>query len=72
MEKTYDRSAELRRGILVFLALAVLTVVEYFIGVLEGGILQALLLWAMIMLKAGLVLWFFMHLRRVFSSEGGH
>ncbi len=72
MEKGINKSAELRRGIYVFLALAVLTVIEYFIGVAEGSTGLVLILWVIILIKGGLVLWFFMHLPRVFSSEGGH
>ena len=59
----------LKRGVMIFIALAVLTAVEYVFGVLE---LPAILLWIVALLKAGLVLWFFMHLPRVFSSDGGH
>jgi heme/copper-type cytochrome/quinol oxidase subunit 4 len=72
MEQTKDKSAELKRGILVFVALAVLTAVEYFLGVLEGGTAIIVLLWLIALIKGGLVLWFFMHLPRVFGSEGGH
>ncbi len=59
----------LRRGVLVFIALAVLTVVEYVIGTQE---LPVAFLWLVALVKAGLVLWYFMHLKRAFSDEGGH
>lgn len=59
----------LRRGVLVFIALAVLTVIEYVIGTQE---LPVALLWLVALVKAGLVLWYFMHLKRAFSDEGGH
>lgn len=59
----------LKRGLMIFIALAVLTALEYMIAVFE---LPAILLWMIALLKAGLVLWFFMHLPRVFSSDGGH
>ncbi len=59
------------RGIIIFAILAVLTAIEYVIGVREApvGVMAVLAL-----IKAGLVLWFFMHLARVFnpSDEGGH
>ena len=59
----------LTRGIVVFAILAVLTGVEYILGINEA---PAILLWIMAVLKGGLVLWYFMHLPRVFKSEGGH
>ncbi len=60
----------LTRGIAVFIALAVLSVIEYIVGVYEG---MVVLLVIFAILKAGLVLWFFMHLPRVFKSgEGDH
>jgi heme/copper-type cytochrome/quinol oxidase subunit 4 len=59
----------LKRGVVTFIALAVLTVIEYFAGVFEW---PAILLWLLALVKAGLVLWYFMHLPRVFSSGGGH
>lgn len=59
----------LTRGIVVFAILAVLTGVEYILGINEA---PAILLWIMATLKGGLVLWYFMHLPRVFKSEGGH
>jgi heme/copper-type cytochrome/quinol oxidase subunit 4 len=72
MEQTKDKSAELKRGVIVFAALAVLTVIEYFLGVIEGGAAVIVLLWLIALLKAGLVLYFFMHLPRVFRADGGH
>ncbi len=60
---------ELKRGVLVFLALAVLTVIEYYLGVHEAA---AIFLWIVALLKAGLVLVYFMHIGRVFRSEGEH
>lgn len=62
------KSAELRRGVMTFLALAVLTAIEYVLGTLEN---TTVLLVLIALVKAVLVLWFFMHLPRVFT-EGGH
>ncbi len=63
------KSAVLREGVFVFLVLAVLTAVEYLIGVSTGT--SWLLLLALV--KAALVVTYYMHIRRVFSSEeGGH
>jgi len=72
MEQPQDKSSELKRGIIVFAALAVLTVIEYILGVTEGGSALVVLLWLIALTKGGLVLWFFMHLARVFSQDGGH
>jgi cytochrome c oxidase subunit 4 len=60
---------ELKRGVLVFLGLAVLTVIEYYLGTHE---VAAIFLWIVALLKAGLVLVYFMHIGRVFRSEGEH
>jgi hypothetical protein len=67
MEK--GRSSELRRGLVVFLALAVLTVLEYILGISH---VPYILMWLIAFIKGGLVVWFFMHVFRVFRSEGGH
>ncbi len=63
------KTSELRRGLLVFLALAVLTAVEYIIGTNEAPII---FLWVIAILKAALVLVYFMHITRLSGSEGGH
>lgn len=62
------KSAELRRGVMTFLALAVLTAIEYVLGTLDNMTIPLVII---ALIKAVLVLWFFMHLPRVFS-EGGH
>lgn len=59
----------LTRGIVTFALLAVLTAIEYLLGILHA---PAVLMWLIAFVKAGLVLWFFMHLPRVFSAEGDH
>ena len=64
------KSAALREGVFVFLALAVLTAVEYVVGVSTEMIA---LLFALMLVKAALVVYFFMHISRLFESEeGGH
>ena len=60
--------AALREGVIVFIVLAVLTVVEYVVGVNSG---TALLL-VLALVKAGIVVNYYMHIRRLSSSEGGH
>ncbi len=61
--------SELRRGVMVFLALAVLTAIEYIIGTQE---LPSIFLWILALLKGALVLVYFMHITRLSNSEGGH
>jgi len=64
-EMTKDTSG-LRRGVIVFAVLAVLTVIEYFMGVWE---VAAILLWIVALAKAGLVIWYFMHIFRLFGGD---
>lgn len=59
----------LTRGVVVFAMLAVLTAIEYFLAVWH---VSTVFLWLIALLKAGLVLWFFMHLPRVFNPGGEH
>ena len=49
--------------------LAILTVVEYFMGLYHVG---ATLLMLVAALKAILVLYFFMHVSRLWTAEGDH
>jgi len=59
-----------RQGILVFVGLVILTLIEYVVGT-NGGFLPAMVLLAIV--KAGLVIWYYMHLRSVFRpDERGH
>jgi cytochrome c oxidase subunit 4 len=60
----------LTRGIVVFAILAVLTAIEFLLASLGASATAFLVLIALA--KAGLVLWYFMHLSRVFKSEGDH
>lgn len=60
---------ELKQGILVFLGLAVLTAIEYVVAITH---LPAIILWVLALGKGGLVLWYFMHIKRLFRDEGGH
>lgn len=68
-KKHATHSGGLRRGVITFIALAVLTALEYVIGISE---LPSILLWMIALVKAALVIWFFMHLSRAFSTGGGH
>lgn len=61
------KNAAVRRGWFVFLILAVATAVEYVIAV---GIDKNLpILMAIAAYKAGLILWYFMHVKRAWSAE---
>ncbi len=64
-----DKLNELTRGIVVFAILAVLTGIEFILARVEAATFFLVLI---ALVKAGLVLWYFMHLARVFKSEGGH
>ncbi|MEA4909764.1 MAG: cytochrome C oxidase subunit IV family protein [Chloroflexi bacterium] len=63
-----NKSGELSQGVVVFAGLAMLTLGEYLIGVYELG---AFFLIILALGKAGMVLWFFMHIFRLFSSDEG-
>jgi heme/copper-type cytochrome/quinol oxidase subunit 4 len=60
------RSAAYRLGFLVLAALAVLTVVEYLVGVTWSSITLLLVLG---LFKAGLIVQYFMHVARIWSEE---
>ncbi|MDO9085695.1 MAG: cytochrome C oxidase subunit IV family protein [Anaerolineaceae bacterium] len=60
----------LKKGVIVFLILAVLTAIEYYLGINE---VPSILLWAVALIKMLLVLQFFMHINRVINPDkGGH
>lgn len=61
--------SELRRGIYVFAALAALTALEYWLGTSQ---VPSIFLWIIAILKAALVLVYFMHVGRLSGSQGGH
>jgi hypothetical protein len=60
------RSAAYRQGIIVLAVLAVLTTVEYLVGVAWSSITLLLVLG---LFKAGLIVQYFMHVTRVWSEE---
>jgi len=66
---TDAKKSELGRGVMIFVLLAVLTAVEYALAVTTPlwGVLVAVAV-----LKASLVLQYYMHLNRVASEAGGH
>ena len=61
------RTAAYRQGIIVFLALALLTAVEFAVGsMLEDA---AVILIVIGLIKAGLIIQFFMHIYRLWREE---
>jgi cytochrome c oxidase subunit IV len=64
------RRAAYRQGVYVLIALAVLTVVEFAIAVFLGG--SQVLLFVVVLVKAGLIIQYFMHLGRVWGEEEAH
>ncbi len=64
-----NKLTALTRGVVIFVILAVLTAVEFILARLDAITFFLVLI---ALAKAGLVLWYFMHLPRVFKSEGDH
>ncbi len=62
------KGAAFRQGIGIALILAVLTVVEYYVAVILPS---ATLLFLLALVKSALVVYFFMHISRVWSSNQG-
>ncbi|MFQ5872568.1 MAG: cytochrome C oxidase subunit IV family protein [Dehalococcoidia bacterium] len=61
-------ASALRLGLLVLIALAVLTVIEYAVGVaLDDGNVPYLVIIAL--LKAGLIVYYFMHIYQLWRQE---
>lgn len=62
----------LKRGLVVFIILAIVTAIEYYLGVSK---VPSILLWSVAIIKLLLVLQYFMHISRVINperEEGGH
>ncbi|MFC2031574.1 cytochrome C oxidase subunit IV family protein [Chloroflexota bacterium] len=64
------RRAAYRKGIFVFLGLAVLTVLEFVVAAATGG--GTALLFVLILAKAGLIVQYYMHIDHLWSKEGEH
>lgn len=56
-------------GLLIVLALAVLTLIEFWVAV---NLQSAVFLLLIAAIKVILVIWFFMHVKRLWAAEGGH
>jgi len=61
------KKAAYRQGIYVFLVLAVLTVAEFFVSQATNGAAVPLLLIALV--KAALIVYYFMHVYRLWREE---
>jgi hypothetical protein len=65
-----QKTKKYSQGLLVLIVLAVLTGIEFILG--SSGA-ASIFLWMTGLIKATLVVWFFMHIGRVFGSQtGGH
>lgn len=64
------KGAAFMQGVIVLVVLAVLTGAEYGIAIAMPALWIALIVIALI--KAGIVLYYFMHISRVLRGEGGH
>ncbi len=67
---TDEKARRVRIGVIVFVVLAVLTGVEYWIAVSMTGNLLPLSVIAVA--KVGLIAYFFMHIAQIRYREGGH
>jgi heme/copper-type cytochrome/quinol oxidase subunit 4 len=65
------RTAAYRKSTIVFLALVALTVIEYYVAVLHVPFMTTLLILAAVA-KAALVVYFFMHVSRLWSQGEEH
>jgi heme/copper-type cytochrome/quinol oxidase subunit 4 len=64
------RKAAYRQGLLVFVALAVLTAIEFAVAFATDG--SPVLLFVLVLAKAGLIVQYYMHLRTAWSEEEAH
>lgn len=65
-----EKSAAYRKGILVLVVLAALTALEFWVATAAGGSVAFLFIIALI--KAGVIVQYYMHLDSVWSEEGAH
>ncbi len=61
------KTAAMRRGVIVFVALMILTVIEYVVSVSLSSSLVLLFLIALV--KAALIVTYFMHISRLWREE---
>lgn len=63
------KASAVRTGVIIAIILGVLTLIEFVVGLV---IPNPWILLTLALLKALLVIQFFMHVSRVFAREGGH
>jgi len=64
------KTAAYRQGVWVFIGLAILTIVEFYVSSIFNG--SAPLLFIIAILKAGIIANFFMHIYRLWRTEEDH
>lgn len=62
-----NKARAFRRGAITFVALTVLTIIEYFIGIQPTGFIVFLFIIALV--KAALIVQVFMHIARLWRGE---
>ncbi len=62
-----NKAKAMRRGLITFVALLVLTVVEYFVGIQPNA--SIVLLFVIALVKAALIIQVFMHISRLWREE---
>jgi cytochrome c oxidase subunit III len=67
MTHTEDKSSALRQGVMIFVYLTVLTILEYFVAVAMDAVP---LLVVVAIVKAGLVLYYYMHIYKLNDDDG--
>lgn len=65
-EHHHANPGELLRGINIFIVLSILTAIEYFIAITNANII---LLTIAAVIKAGLVMWYFMHIYKIAEDD---
>jgi hypothetical protein len=68
VQMTAKRKAGFRTGLIVLIGLAILTIVEFFLAALGS----AALMFVIMILKAALIMVFFMHIVYVWQTEEAH
>ena len=61
------KAAAQRTGVIIFVVLMVLTIIEFFVGAVENPSLVLLFILALV--KAALIVQFFMHIARLWREE---
>ena len=67
MSHTQDKSSAFRQGAMIFVYLAVLTALEFFVAIALGAVI---LLITIALVKAGLVLYYYMHIYKLGEEQG--